>query len=59
MEEAPNPSNDVELLEDAHEAARILGASAAAVRAAAYRKSIPAYGTGACSDSARRIFARR
>jgi len=41
IEEAPKPSNDVELLVDAHEAGRILGMSPAAVRAAAYRKSIP------------------
>jgi hypothetical protein len=41
IDEAPKPSNDVELLVDAHEAGRLLGMSPAAVRAAAYRKSIP------------------
>ena len=41
IDETAKPANDVDLLVDAHEAGRILGMSPAAVRAAAYRKSIP------------------
>ena len=43
------PANDVYLFEpliDAHEAAKILGTSAAAVRAAAFRKTIPSVHVG-------------
>ncbi len=43
------PANDVYLVEpliDAHEAAKILGTSAAAVRAAAFRKTIPSVHVG-------------
>ena len=59
MEEAPKPSNDVELVVDAHEAGRILGMSPAAVRAAAFTRASPACGTAARSDSAGRNLARR
>jgi excisionase family DNA binding protein len=49
-EQAPlAPANDVHLVEpliDAHEAAKILGTSAAAVRAAAFRKTIPSLHVG-------------